>query len=291
MSILFFQALMNGFMLAGLYCLISAGVTLIFGVMHIVNFAQGAFLMLGAYMLYYMLTLFGFDFYTSFVLAVLIVGVLAILTERYLYHRFWLSGAVLPCLVVSIGLTQVMQNGALLVFGINEKSVDSVFSGVIDIFGMRFSFERFMIIVFAYLIIVALMVFLKTSKRGQAMRAVAQDYDAARLLGINTKRIAMLSMFIGVGLSAVAGAIIAPVFSVNAYMGEFWMLKAFLVIVIGGLGSVPGAIYAAFLIGFVESFGLTYFGHITNVFLFVIVMLVLLVKPTGLFSGTVFQIR
>ena len=282
---------MNGFMLAGLYCLISAGVTLIFGVMHIVNFAQGAFLMLGAYMLYYMLTLFGFDFYTSFVLAVLIVGVLAILTERYLYHRFWLSGAVLPCLVVSIGLTQVMQNGALLVFGINEKSVDSVFSGVIDIFGMRFSFERFMIIVFAYLIIVALMVFLKTSKRGQAMRAVAQDYDAARLLGINTKRIAMLGMFIGVGLSAVAGAIIAPVFSVNAYMGEFWMLKAFLVIVIGGLGSVPGAIYAAFLIGFVESFGLTYFGHITNVFLFVIVMLVLLVKPPGLFSGTVFQIR
>ena len=156
---------------------------------------------------------------------------------------------------------------------------------------MRFSFERFMIIVFAYLIIVVLMVFLKTSKRGQAMRAVAQDYDAARLLGINTKRIAMLGMFIGVGLSAVAGAIIAPVFSVNAYMGEFLMLKAFLVIVIGGLGSVPGAIYAAFLIGLVESFGLTYIGHITNVFLFVIVMLVLLVRPTGLFSGTIFQIR
>jgi branched-chain amino acid transport system permease protein len=291
MSILFFQALMNGFMLAGLYSLIAAGVTLIFGVLHIVNFAQGAFLMLGSYMLYYMLTLFGFDFYTSLVLAVLIVGVLAILTERYLYHRFWLNGAVLPCLVVSIGLTQVMQNGALLVFGIREKSVDSVYSGVINIFGMRFSYERFMIIVFAYLIIVALMVFLKTSKRGQAMRAVAQDYDAARLLGINPKRIAMLGMFIGVGLSAVAGAIIAPVFSVNAYMGEFLMLKAFLVIVIGGLGSVPGAIYAAFLIGFVESFGLTYVGHITNVFLFVIVMLVLLVRPTGLFSGTVFQIR
>jgi branched-chain amino acid transport system permease protein len=291
MSILFFQALMNGFMLAGLYCLISAGVTLIFGVLHIVNFAQGAFLMLGSYMLYYMLTLFGFDFYTSLVLAVLIVGGLAILTERYLYHRFWLNGAVLPCLVVSIGLTQVMQNGALLVFGTLEKYVDSVFIGAINFFGLRFSLERFMIIVFAYLIIVALMVFLKTSKRGQAMRAVAQDYDAARLLGINTKRIAMLGMFIGVGLSAVAGAIIAPVFSVNAYMGEFLMLKAFLVIVIGGLGSVPGAIYAAFLIGFVESFGLTYFGHITNVFLFVIVMLVLLVRPTGLFSGTIFQIR
>ena len=135
------------------------------------------------------------------------------------------------------------------------------------------------------------MVFLNTSKRGQAMRAVAQDYDAARLLGINTRRIAMLGMFIGVGLAAVAGAIIAPVYSVSAYMGEFLMIKAFLVIVIGGLGSVPGALIGAFLIGMFESFGTTYFGHITDVYLFVFVILVMLVRPTGLFSGTIFQIR
>ena len=282
---------MNGLMLAGLYSLISAGVTLIFGVLHIINFAQGAFLMLGAYMLYYVITLFGFDFYTSFVLAVLIVGGLAILTERYLYHRFWLHGAVLSCLVVSVGLTQVMQNGALLVFGIYEKNVDSVFSGTINFFGLRYSLERFMLIVFAYLIIAGLMVFLNTSKRGQAMRAVAQDYDAARLLGINPKRIAMLGMFIGVGLAAVAGAIIAPVYAVSAYMGEFMMIKAFLVIVIGGLGSVPGALIGALLIGMFESFGLTYFGHITNVYLFVFVIVVMLVRPTGLFGGTIFQIR
>ena len=282
---------MNGLMLAGLYSLVSAGVTLIFGVLHIINFAQGAFLMLAAYLLYYLLTLFGLDFYTSLVLAVLIVGALAILTERYLYHRFWLRGEVLSCLVVSVGLTQVMQNGALIVFGITGKSVDSVFTGVINLFGMRFSLERFMVIVVAYVTIAALIVFLKTSKRGQAMRAVAQDYDAARLLGINTRRIAMLGMFIGVGLAAVAGAMLAPVFSVTAYMGEFWMIKSFLVIVVGGLGSVPGALYAALLIGLFESFGITYFGHITNVFLFVAVVLVLLVKPTGLFSGTIFQIR
>ena len=148
-----------------------------------------------------------------------------------------------------------------------------------------------MIIVFAYVIVAALIVFLRTSKRGQAMRAVAQDYDAARLLGINTRRIAMLGMFIGVGLAGVAGALIAPVFSVNAYMGEFLMIKAFLVIVIGGLGSVPGALIAALLIGLIEGFGLMYVGHLTNVFLFVLVVLVLLVRPTGLFSGTIFQIR
>ena len=282
---------MNGLLLAGLYSLVSAGVTLIFGVLHIVNFAQGAFLMLGGYMLYYVMTLFGFDYYTSLVLAGLIVGGLGILTERYLYHRFWIHGAVLSCLVVSIGLTQVMQNGAMLVFGIYSKKPDSVFSGTINIFGHPYSLERFMLIVFSYLIIVGLMVFLNISKRGQAMRAVAQDYDAARLLGINPKRIAMLGMFIGVGLAAVAGAMIGPVYSVSGYMGEIMMIKAFLVIVIGGLGSVPGALVGAFLIGMFESFGLTYFGYMTDVYLFVFVILVMVVRPTGLFSGTIFQIR
>ena len=291
MSILFYQSIFNGLLLAGLYSLVTAGVTLILGVLHIINFAQGAFLMLSAFLVYYFGTLFGLDYFTSCVLAVLVVGGLAMLTERFMFHRFWIKGEVLSCLVVSMGLTQIMQNGALITFGIVQKSVDSVFTGVINIFGVRFSFERLMIIVFAYVIIFSLLLFLKYSKRGQAMRAVAQDYDAAQLLGINTKRIAMLGMFIGVGLSGVAGAIIAPVFSMDAYMGEFLMLKAFLVMVVGGLGSVPGVIYAALIFGMFESFGLMYIGHMANVYLFILVVLILAIKPTGLFSGTVFQIR
>ena len=291
MSILFYQSIFNGLLLAGLYSLVTAGVTLILGVLHIINFAQGAFLMLSAFLVYYFGTLLGLDYFTSSVLAVLIVGGIAMLTERFMYHRFWIKGEVLSCLVVSMGLTQIIQNGALVTFGIIQKSYDSVFTGVFNIFGVRFSFERLMIIVFAYLIIFSLLLFLKYSKRGQAMRAVAQDYDAAQLLGINTKRIAMLGMFIGVGLSGAAGAIVAPVFSIDAYMGEFLMLKAFLVMVVGGLGSVIGVIYAALIFGMFESFGLMYIGHMTNVYLFVLVVLILAVKPTGLFSGTVFQIR
>ena len=278
-------------MLAGLYSLVTAGVTLILGVLHIINFAQGAILMLSAFLVYYFGTLLGLDYFTSSVLAVLIVGGLAMLTERFMFHRFWIKGEVLSCLVVSMGLTQIIQTGALVTFGIIQKSYDSVFTGVFNIFGVRFSFERLMIIVFAYLIIFSLLLFLKYSKRGQAMRAVAQDYDAAQLLGINTKRIAMLGMFIGVGLSGVAGAIIAPVFSIDAYMGEFLMLKAFLVMVVGGLGSVIGVIYAALIFGMFESFGLMYSGHMANVYLFILVVLILAIKPTGLFSGTVFQIR
>ena len=184
-----------------------------------------------------------------------------------------------------------MQNGALMVFGITDKSVDSIFTGVISIFGMRFSFERFMIIVISYVLIVALAVFLKTTKRGQAMRAVAQDYGAASLLGVKTQQIAMLAMFIGVGMAAAGGAIIGPVFSINAYMGEFLMVKAFLIIVLGGLGSLPGAILGGLLIGFLESFGMTYLGYISQILLFVLVIVVLLIRPTGLFSGIIFHIR
>ena len=187
----------------------AAGLTLVFGVMHIVNFAHGAFLMLGAYGIYYLFDQFGIEFYTSVVLAVVIAGLVGMLVERHLYHRYW--GQVLPCLAVAVGLSQIMQNGALMVFGITDKSVDSIFTGVISLFGMRFSFERFMIIVVSYVLIVALAVFLKTTKRGQAMRAVAQDYDAASLLGIKTQQIAMLAMFIGVGMAAAGGAIIGPV--------------------------------------------------------------------------------
>ena len=202
-TIVFFQTLMNALMLAGLYSLVAAGLTLVFGVMHIVNFAHGAFLMLGAYAMYYLFAQSGVEYYTSLVLCVLVAGALGVLVERHLYHRYW--GQVLPCLAVALGLSQIMQNGSLIVFGVTEKAIDSIFTGVISIFGIRFSFERFMVIVLSYSLIAALAVFLRTTKQGQAMRAVAQDYDAAALLGIKPHRIAMLAMFIGVGLAAAAG--------------------------------------------------------------------------------------
>ena len=288
-TIVFFQTLMNALMLAGLYSLVAAGLTLVFGVMHIVNFAHGAFLMLGAYAMYYLFAQSGVEYFTSLVLCVLVAGALGVLVERHLYHRYW--GQVLPCLAVALGLSQIMQNGSLIVFGVTEKAIDSIFTGVISIFGIRFSFERFMVIVLSYSLIAALAVFLRTTKQGQAMRAVAQDYDAAALLGIKPHRIAMLAMFIGVGLAAAAGGIIGPVFAIHAYMGELLLVKAFLIIVLGGLGSLPGAIVAGLILGFLESFGMTYLGYYSQPLVFVLVIVILLFRPTGLFGGIVFQIR
>ncbi len=287
-TMVFFQAFLNALMLASLYSLVAVGLTLVFGVMHMVNFAHGAFVMLGAYATFFIFTKLGLGYWPSLILCFLAAGVAGSIIERFLYHRFW--GHVLPCLVVAVGVTQILQNGSLIVFGITEKSIDSIFPGVITIFGLRFSLERLMVIVISAGLIISLMIFLKTTKTGQAMRAVAQDYDAAALLGVKCKQITMLAMFIGCGLAAASGGIIAPVFVIHAYMGEPLLMKAFLIIILGGMGSLPGAIMAGLLVGFMESFGMTYLGYYSQVLLFVFVILVLMIKPTGLFSGIVFKI-
>lgn len=287
-TIVFFQTLLNALMLASLYSLIAVGLTLVFGVMHMINFAHGAFVMLGAYGTFFISTKLGLDYWPSLIFCFLAAGAAGSIIERFLYHRYW--GQVLPCLVVAVGVTQILQNGSLIVFGITERSIDSIFPGVISIFGLRFSFERLMVIVIATGLIISLMIFLKTTKAGQAMRAVAQDYDAAALQGVKCKQITMLAMFIGCGLAAIAGGIIAPVFAIHAYMGEPLLIKAFLIIILGGMGSIPGAILAGLLVGFMESFGMTYIGYYSQVLLFVFVILVLIIRPTGLFSGIVFKI-
>ncbi len=287
-AIVFSQTFFNALMLSSLYSLVAVGLTLVFGIMHVINFAHGAFIMLGAYATFFIFTELGLGYWPTLILCFLSAGVVGSIIERFLYHRFW--GQALPCLVVAIGLTNILQNGSLVLFGITEKSIDSIFPGVISMLGLRFSLERLMVIVISTVLVISLMVFLKKTKTGQAMRAMAQDYDATALQGVKCSRIAMLAMFIGCGFAAVAGGIIAPVFAIHAYMGETLLTKAFLIIILGGMGSLPGAILAAVLVGFMESFGMTYLGYYSQILIFVLVILVLVKKPTGLFSGIVFKI-
>jgi len=287
-AIVFSQTFFNALMLSSLYSLVAVGLTLVFGIMHVINFAHGAFIMLGAYATFFLLTELGLGYWPTLILCFLAAGVGGAIIERFLYHRFW--GQALPCLVVAIGLTNILQNGSLVLFGITEKSINSIFHGVISMFGLRFSLERLMVICISTVLVISLMIFLKKTKTGQAMRAMAQDYDAAALQGVKCHQIAMLAMFIGCGFAALAGGIIAPLFAVHAYMGETLLTKAFLIIILGGMGSFPGAILAAVLVGFMESFGMTYLGYYSQILIFVFVILVLVKKPTGLFSGIVFKI-
>jgi branched-chain amino acid transport system permease protein len=276
-------------MLSGLYILIASGLTLVLGVIHIINFAHGAFIMLGAYAIYFLSARWGVPYLFAFVISVFTLGALGMVVEKFLYHRFW--GKVLPCLVVAVGLTQVIQQGALVAFGIESKYMDSIFRGTITFLGARFSVERLMVVVIASVLVLGLLIFLKTTKIGMAMRAAAQDTDAAILQGVSISKAAQLAMFIGCGMAAAAGMIIAPIFRADAYMGELLLTKAFMIIIIGGMGSLPGAIMGGLLVGFIDSVGQTLIGYPSQILLFILVIVVLLVKPTGLFSGIVFTIE
>lgn len=301
-SILFLQTLLNALMLAGLYVMTATGLSLVLGVLHIINFAHGAFLMFGAYLVWMLvdkettaienvpefLRVLDLPYPLAAVLAVIAIGALGALVNRVLYQRFW--GKVLPCLIVAVGLTQIMQQGAFVTFGIHTKSVPTYFEGLVDILGARFPLERLMIIVVAVVLTTGLLLLLRYTRTGLAMRAVAQDSDAAAVSGVNIPRTATIAMFIGCGMAAAAAAVIAPVFTVHAYMAEGYLIKAFMVIILGGMGSITGAIWAGILVGFIDAFGNVFFGYFTQIILLALVIGVIVFKPTGLFSGIVFDV-
>jgi len=299
---LFLQTFMNGLMLSGLYVMTATGLSLVLGVLHIINFAHGAFLMLGAYLVWMLvgkeissiesipewLQHIEMPYPLAFLTAVIAIGAFGALVNRVLYQRFW--GKVLPCLIVAVGLTQVLQQGAFVTFGIHTKSVPSYFEGLITVFGARFPLERLMIIVVAVVFTTGLLLLLRYTKAGLAMRAVAQDSDAASVSGVSIPRTATTAMFIGCAMAAAAAGIIAPVFTVHAYMAEGYLIKAFMVIILGGMGSITGAIWAGILVGFFDAFGSVFFGYFTQIFLLIFVIVVIIFKPTGLFGGVVFDI-
>lgn len=301
-TFLLLQTLMNALMLSGLYVLVAAGLSLVLGVLHIINFAHGAFLMIGAFGVWLLvekettaieavpdwLLALQVPYPLAFLLAVLAVGLLGAFVNRVLYQRFW--GQVLPCLIVAVGLTQILQQGFYIAFGIHTKSVPTYFEGMVSFLGIRFPLERVMIIVVAAVLVTALLLLLRYTRIGLAMRAVAQDSDAAAVQGVNIPRTATIAMLIGCGMAAAAGGIITPVFNVHAYMADGLLIKAFMVIILGGMGSVTGAIWAGLMVGFIDAFGTAFIGHYTQILLLVIVMTVIVFKPTGLFGGIVFEV-
>ena len=278
----FVQVFINGLMLGLTYVLIASGFSLIYGIMRLLNFAHGEFYMLGAFATYLLSEHLGLDYFTALILSMIIIAVLGMLVYRFFFRPF--RDQHDPSLVIALGIAMLIGGLALLIFGEKDKSVSPVFSGVIQILGATLSVERMVVIFSAILLMTALTLFIKFSKTGQAMRAVAQDREAAALQGIGVDSTFMICMGISSALAGAAGALLAPLFFVNPFLGMHAVLKALVVVVIGGLGSIPGAIAGGLLLGFVESFGNTFLGDITEMLGFVMVMLVLLFRPQGLFG-------
>ena len=275
------QGLVNGLSSAGIYILVALGLTLVLSIVNIVQMAHGEFYMLGSYCMYYLMVSLGLNFFLALVISTVFVGGLGILLERAAFRP--LQGDPDRAMIVSIGLMLVLQNVMLAIAGGTPKSFDSPFSGVVRVFGTTISWERLIVVLVAVVLLAGLFAFIKMSRTGQAMSAISQDRLAAGLQGIKIHRISAVAMSMGCGLAAVAGALVGPLFTISPTMGSFALMKGIAVIILGGLGSIPGAVCGGFIIGMVDGVvPLLTTGYAASMISFGAVIIILLLRPQGI---------
>ena len=279
------QHLVNGLVLGGTYALLGIGLTLIFGLMNVVNFAHGEFYTLGAYTAFAALALRGLPFVAAIVVAIVAGIALGALCERVLLRP--LRGeSIDSVMLVMIGLWIAMQNAELLGWGGVAKSIAHPFPTAPIVAGpLGIAPLRLFVFVTAIALIVAAQLVLHRTRLGRAMRATFQDADTAALMGVRIHRIHTATFALGSGLAAAAGAMLGPIFLVYPSMGDLASLKAFSVVILGGLGNVAGATFGGLLLGVVEELGAGYISSgYRDAIGFVIIILVLLFRPSGLFA-------
>jgi branched-chain amino acid transport system permease protein len=276
----FSQTFVNALMLGSTYMLIASGLTLTYSIMRLLNFAHGELYMLGAYTVYFLFGQLGLNYFIALVVAIFICGLLGILIERFFFRP--LVGQIIPQMVIGLGISIVLSGLALLLFGEKEKGMRAVFTGIIRALGVTISIERIAIIVICTGIICGLIILLGWTKLGYAMRAVAQDSQAACLQGICIPRTNMACFGMSCALAGIAGALLAPLFFIDPFMGGHAFLTAVVVILLGGLGSIAGAVAGGLILGFVHSFGYTYIGSIAELLGFLVIYFILIFRPQGL---------
>ncbi len=280
-SILLAQATVNGMVVGLLYLLMAVGFTLVFGVMRIVNFAHGEFYMLGAFAAYFLTAQADLPFLLS--LAVTFTGavVLGVFLEWFILKPF--RHDELNGMIATIGMAMILQNLALMFFGPDPHSMPTIVRGVTRLGSIVIPTSRLYVVGFALVVLVLLYVFLKHSRAGRALRAVVEDFEIASIQGIRSRIYYPLGFGLGVGLAAVAGALMAPLFSVSPFVGSAPLLKAFIVVILGGLGSIPGAAVAGMTLGLVESYSSLFLSTSTaDMLIFVLVIMMLVFRPRGI---------
>ena len=280
------QTGLNAIYAASYMSLVAVGLVLIFGVMGVINFAHGELYMLGAYAVVALYADLQMPFILVVAVGMIFVGVVGLGMERALFRP--LRDNPLSGLVASIGFLMVLQALAVMGFGVRMEHVPPVTQEVI-VFSekVRLAVPRLFVIVAAVVLLTALWVFLKKTRFGWALRASAQDPEAAALQGISINQTSRIAMFIGAGLAGIAGALTAPLVSVNPYMGHSVLITAFIVIIVGGIGSLEGAVIAAVAYAFIHTIVTTFWdGVIANIVGLSLMLAVLIVKPTGLFGAT-----
>ena len=281
---LLWQTAINAMYAASYMSLIAVGLVMIFGVMGVINFAHGELYMVGAYCVVFLYAQENFPFLLAAAAGLVFVGLVGLFMERTMFRP--LRDNPLSGLIASIGFLLILQTLVVLGFGRRMGHVPPTTHEKLEVFGAVLTYQRLFVIVAAIVLLVALWAFLKRTKFGWALRACAQDAEAAALQGISMTQTARIAMFIGAALAGVAGALTAPLVSPTPYIGHSVIVTAFIIIIVGGIGSLEGAVIAAVLYAFVHTFVTTFFdGVIANIVGLALMLAVLVVRPTGLFGA------
>jgi branched-chain amino acid transport system permease protein len=277
------QLTINGLLLGGIYSLIAIGLTLIFGVVRIINFAQGEFLMIGMFATFWIFSLLKIDPYLALFIFTPLLFLLGMGTERLIIKPIQ-NAPPIAQIFSTFGLSIVLQNGALMFWKSDYRSLETSYSNaVISWAGLMINVPRLVAFGVAVGIVIFLYLFLQRTYLGKAMNAVAQDRDAAQLMGVDINRVYMLAFGLGIGLEGLAGALLMPIYATYPTVGFTFGLIAFVVVVLGGLGNMIGAFLGGLVIGLVESFSGFYISpELNTAIYFLIFVLVLIVRPSGL---------
>lgn len=278
------SAIVSGLLLGGIYSLVGAGLNLIFGVIKIINFAQGALLMFGAYLAYWTVTWWGIDPYLTLPIVILGMGIFGYFVQRLLINPV-LKHERTSQLLITFGLGLAIQNGALALWGPDIRFVQS-FAGyrTFEIMGVRIGISAAIAITGAALVIGLFFLFLNKTRIGTAIRAVAQQADSALLSGIDVKRIYAIAFALGSAMVGIAAVLIIPIYDIFPLMGEQFGVIAFIVVVLGGLGNVQGAAIAGLFLGLAQNlFAIYVSNQLSIALLFLIFLVTLLFRPQGLF--------
>ncbi|MCL5021969.1 MAG: branched-chain amino acid ABC transporter permease [Nitrospirae bacterium] len=280
------QSLVNGVLTGSLYAMIGVGLTVIFGVMRIINLAHGEMVMLGMFSAYWSYTLWKIDSFLSAIVWVPLFFLAGMLAYRYLVRAI-MPGGELNTLLYTAGMSLLIANVALFAWTGDYRTLNLPYAvEPLHPFGIAVPVPLAIAFGLAALITAALYVFLARTDTGRAVRATSQNPEAAALMGINVERIAMITFGLGTALAAAAGVLLVPSLYLYPTVGEILVVKCFVIVVLGGLGSIPGAIAGGILLGVIESFGAVYVSvAYKDTIGFIMFLLVLLFRPQGLFGA------
>jgi branched-chain amino acid transport system permease protein len=278
------QVIINGAILGMNYALIALGLTLIFAIMGVLNFAHGQMYVLGGFVTYYVFGVLELNFLLAVLASVVVLAVVGLVFERVFFRRVLrMSSREESSMLLAAGTALLLESLILLFFGEKQRGTPPVVMGVYQIFGAYVPASRAFVFIVALVAVVGFILFMQYTRPGRALRAIAQDKEVTALQGVNINRYNALGFATGAGLTGLAGALLISIFAVNSGLGTAISIKAFIMVMLGGAGVVSGAIAGAFVLGFAEAFGYAFLpGSTTYLIIFIALIVFLVIRPYGI---------